>query len=350
MASILLANIPVDDSMDRKETKKIFEALDYVKAGIQHRSKHRGVYFCDGNVKLPDETFIHVLGFLDKRDLIDNISHVSYAWAKASLSPTVRRWQTIDCCYKPPTRINIGITLTNHTKIRKEELLLQMLQRRQFTLLKKLVVHLKLTVTLIEKIAKVCPRLKELRESGVIPTAVSTEIMHKLPTLFPELNRIGVLMETASRRQDAIRFVETIGTRLVELKVQAYSNLESGFTDDDIVIIGRHCPNLRSFSYSSFNVHSVMTERGLTALVDGCPKLEKLNLYGTCRLVDLEAYGYIALNAKNLRFLDVSGNWHYYLKSTGDWTGRNNDEAIRKHFAKRLESYKLFQYSLSPLP
>jgi hypothetical protein len=97
--------------------------------GIERRPKHRGLYFCDGNVKLPpDETFIHVLGFLDKRDLIDNISHVSYAWAKASLSPTIMHWPTIDWRYKHfNRRLGVGRTFTTDTKIRTEELLLQML-------------------------------------------------------------------------------------------------------------------------------------------------------------------------------------------------------------------------------
>jgi hypothetical protein len=335
MASILLADIPVDASADRGESNKIFEALDYVKAGIQHRAKHRGVYFCDGNVKLPDETFIHVLGFLDKRDLIDNVSQVSYAWTKASLSPTVRRWQTIDF-YK----------FGEDTKIDTGDLLLQMLQRPQFALLKKLVMRCELTNILIEEIAQACPRLEELRESWINTVAFSSETLHKLPTLFPELNRIGVVMKTPSSTQDVIHLVEAIGVRLVGLEVEVHHSLESGFTEDEIVIISRHCPNLRSFGYRSIKIdpHAKnMTEGGLAALVEGCPKLEELRLIGTCRISDLEAcFGYIAMNAKNLRLLDVSGNWGP--------TVRNDHETIRKLFAKRLESCGFFRFNLLPLP
>lgn len=81
-----------------------------------------------------------------------------------------------------------------------------------------------------------------------------------------------------------ICLVKTIGIRLVGLQVKAPLNLESRFIDDDIVIviISRHSPNLRSLSYWSIktdpHIHLIMTERGLAALVEGCPKLEKLKL------------------------------------------------------------------------
>jgi hypothetical protein len=247
--------------------------------------------------------------------------------------------------------------MLHSTKIDTGDLLLQMLQRPQFALLNKLVVHcdFMLRHSLIEEIARACPKLEEIRKFEEANIAFSSKILHKLPTLFPQLNRIGVAMKTPSSTQDVIRLVETIGTRLVGLDVEAHLNLESGFTEDDIVSISRLCPNLRRFSYWSLfktDPH-VLTERGLAALVQGCPKLEELSLVGTCHFpFDLEVFGYIALNAKDLRFLDVSANWIYQLdrNSSEMRAFMIKHETIRNHFATRLESCCVFQYNLLPLP
>lgn len=102
-------------------------------------------------IRLPEDVFlIHVLCYLDKRDLIDCISHVSNAWAKASLPPDVERWQRIG---DPAIQTQFERT----TKIETREQLLQMLR--------SLLVPFEDTddSLLDEEIAAPCPLLEELQ-------------------------------------------------------------------------------------------------------------------------------------------------------------------------------------------
>jgi hypothetical protein len=324
IASVLLAHIPVEDAMSLEKTNKTLQAMEYVKGGIQHRAKDQGVYFCNGKIRLPEDIVIHVLWFLDKRDLIDGVSHVSNAWAKASISPHVRRWQTIDYFKAPQLWIisdhqEVEIPYSSEIKTREE--LLQMIQRPQFSCLQKLVVPMELTDSLLEEIAEASPTLEEF-ETKRPPYKLSGEMMRKLPVLFPVLKKVSVL--EMRNTKDVIGLVEAMGGRLVELIVEVHVDMEeAGFTDDDFIFIARHCPNLRSFTYSSVRGyirrgnmqrleghlrHSQMTERGLAAIVEGCPWLENLSLAGTCNFIFTpECFPILAFKARNLRFLNVLG-------------------------------------------
>jgi hypothetical protein len=90
-----------------------------------------------------------------------------------------------------------------------------------------------------------------------------------------------------------------------------------------------------------------MTERGLAAIVEGCPWLENLSLAGTCNFIFTpECFPILAFKARNLRFLNVLGP-HFDAKT---------DQMIRDIvFPARLESKvddgdtRLFQYRLLPL-
>jgi hypothetical protein len=209
MSSILLACIPFQDSTNLETTNnKILQTLEYVKTGIQHRAKSQGVYFCNGSIRLPEETLVHVFGFLNKRDLIDNVSHVSYAWAKASLSPNVHRWHNICCEQAPALRMSFHQIIDSSPRpkiIVTSDQLLQMLQRPQFAFLEKLSVPygikdipglerehygVKLTKTSVEAIARACPRLQEFY--GLCDTSYSDETLRKL---FPKL-RLGILSQS----------------------------------------------------------------------------------------------------------------------------------------------------------
>jgi hypothetical protein len=210
MASILLACIPFQDSTNLETTKnKILQTLEYVKTGIQHRAKSQGVYFCNGSLHLPEEILIRVFGFLNKRDLIDNASHVSYAWAKASLSPNVHRWHYICCEQAPALGMSFHQIIDSGPRpkiIVTSDKLLQMLRRPQFAFLEKLSVPyrikyipgverehygVKLTETSVEAIARACPRLQEFH--GVCDTSYSDE---RLRELFPKM-KSGMLSRTA---------------------------------------------------------------------------------------------------------------------------------------------------------
>jgi hypothetical protein len=90
-----------------------------------------------------------------------------------------------------------------------------------------------------------------------------------------------------------------------------------------------------------------MTDKGLAALVELCPKLENLSLDGTCQSIftyqDLQS---ITTNAKNLRFLDLLGCGYE----------ADMDEFLREQiFLDRLDSAtyggkkSLFQFRLLPL-
>jgi hypothetical protein len=225
MASILLARIPVEDSMNFETTNQILQTLEYVKTGIQHRAKSQGVYFCNGSIRLPEETFIRVFDFLNKRELIDNVSHVSYAWAKASLSPNVHRWRTICCEQKPDLGMSFHQIIDSNPRpkiIGTSDQLLQMLQRPQFAFLERLSVPygpeeftglgpkpkhygVTLTETSVKAIARACPRLQEFH--GLCDTSYSDETLRKL---FPKL-KLGGLSRSA-RKMCTIRGVVAVCT------------------------------------------------------------------------------------------------------------------------------------------
>ena len=389
-ASVLLQHIPHESSLSSKESSKILRMFELVKAGIMTRSKSQGIYFCNGRIEMPEETFVHVLNYLDKRDLIDSVSHVSYKWFKASLSPHVLRWQRIGLdTYKHPMIYQDGVGCVGcrgfcmaESTVKTPDKLWKLLSRPQFAMLKRLVVPyvIKITPGMLPKIAELCPQLEELiglrstpdnnmYNSSVHNGFTPAENHLVIPSLFPKLSRVTIQIRN---REDVIDLVNRMGDRLSEIFIEPHFDLEDPLLDSDIEIIVEKCPHLTKFGYSD-NYHRInidtrldrarMTAEGIKTLINGCTQLRTLELVGTApRQSPKKTFLYIATRAKNLRFLDVTCSYDEdpedtYQNEFGveDQTGM--DSLIRNCFEERLsredrlhtgEGY-LFKYKLKPV-
>lgn len=316
MASVLLAQIPTENARNREKTNSMLQALEYTKAGIQARAKEGNeVYFCNGSISLPQELFIQVLNFVGKWDLIRSVSLVSNAWSKAAHSPSVRRWRTIDYEQPPPTDAELEEENNGGLRFRSEspephhrtsKKLLEVLEKPQFSLLKTLKVEWLNDMGRDHKdnlpfagISKLCPSLEELQVK-FYPFS-SSAVLRKLPILFPNLKK-ACLELSNENKSDVLRFIRTMGKRLVGLEIRSVKRDETEgvseeLTDDYLVLLSQLCPNLTSFKYyrwlSSETVPAISTP-GLVALVEGCPGLETLVLEGTSLDIHLKNSEYIA--------------------------------------------------------
>ena len=184
-----------------------------------------------------------------------------------------------------------------------------------------------------KEIAKACPHIQSLdlgfhdfsgakaKDSDLI------EIVER----FPNLTSISTNMWSHSSR-GVSSMAKALGGQLIELKITGKSF--NYLTDSTMIVIAEHCKNLKSFTYKDEwwydFINDFLTNRGVVALVKGCPRLEYFSL-SNAKKVNEEAFTTIlelleqanAASAQNtgrqkcyaLRKIDLKG---YPFEITGD--------------------------------
>jgi hypothetical protein len=119
----------------------------------QAAGSQQNLLFCNEQVALPADAFLHILDFLSKADLVLGASEVSRAWLSMSRSPQM--WTTLDAEH--------GL-VSNSDLITDMDDLLELLERPQFALLKSLVPpdQVRLRKKDLEEIAELCPLLEDI--------------------------------------------------------------------------------------------------------------------------------------------------------------------------------------------
>jgi hypothetical protein len=342
VALALLACLPDDATVKNKEVKTLLKAFDLAKAELQHRmntmsrncqqkGSRQPLLFCKEQVSLPADAFLHILDFLPKSDLVLRTSEVSKAWLSMSRSPQL--WTILDTEH--------GL-ISKSKRVTNMDHLLALLERPQFALLKTLVPpdKVRLRKKALEKIAESCPLLDNIDIGYNLFSSMHADdnALMEIPSLFPHLKKIRFGIQEKVTRNGLWRFLETMGDRLVDLRIyytmmtfQSEAMGEWVLSDADLEEISRHCPNLEYFHYEQYddiNVGELLSKEGVIALVRGCPKLKSIVL-ANAMSVQMEAYEYIAEHAANLQNLLV----------VGDYRLMNNSD-VRLRLGEKIEHFE----------
>lgn len=258
------------------------------------------ILFCGDSLALPQGIFIDILDFLPKNDLVHGASLVSTAWNNATKNPFL--WLVLDAAiwkkYPPNRRSGGPPPRMAFSSMRKFH---AFLQRPQFAQLQTLVPPdiYRTRFLVFERISQSCPLLQDLDLSGSTSIRLHSMVAYPeelvlLPRLFPKLTKIKICMRRL-QADHVTEFARRMGDRLVELDVRAYEN-DREAEDDEVILPadGRHdlldstlqaiaqsCPNLQLLSYefsSYLGSWGRLTERGPMALLQNCPKLQRLKL------------------------------------------------------------------------
>jgi hypothetical protein len=285
----------------------LLKAFDLTKAELQHRMNTKSrkcqqtgsqqpLLFCNEQVSLPADAFLHILEFLSKTDLVLRTSSVSKAWLAMSRSPQM--WTVLDTEHGliPKSKV---ITNMDH--------LLALLERPQFASLKTLVPpdKVRLRKQALKQISESCPLLEDIDIGYSLFSSMHADdnALMVIPSLFPHLRKIRFGLERV-RRNGLWRFLETMADRLVDLRINTAATWV--LSDADLQEISRHCQNLEHFSYHQCDCYlgGIISKEGVIALVRGCPKLKSVVLVNMGS-VQSEAFEYIAEHATNLQNLLV---------------------------------------------
>jgi hypothetical protein len=318
VALALFACLPDDATSKHTQAKTLLKAFDLIKAELQRRmhtmsrncqqkGSQQPLLFCNEQVSLPEDAFLHVLDFLPKSDLVYRASEVSKAWLSMSRSPQM--WTVLDTEHGLSSRT---LTITNMDH------LLALLERPQFALLKTLVPpnEVRLRKKALENIAASCPLLEDVDIGYSIFSNMHADdnALMEIPSLFPHLKKIRFDLKQKLTRNGLWRFLETMADRLMDLRIfalifQQYESGGWGLSDADLEEISRHCQNLEHFRYEQHNDdgRELLSKEGVIALLRGCPKLKSVALTNTPS-VQIEAFEYIAEHAANLHSLCVAGD------------------------------------------
>lgn len=267
-------------------------------------------------VDLPEESFVHVLHFLDGHELVD-ASLVSKAWLCSTRLPTV--WKD-------------GVDMSRG--MNKKELnmtgLLKLLRRPQFSELKAIALpntKMKLGANGVKQLATALPHLETL-DFGYYSGNTKAKDSHLLAAaeLFPQLSGLRLDMWNATSYGIA-SVARAMGSRLVDLRIRAESITRGFLSQAAMDAIASSCPNLKYFGYKNSEFlysPSLDGVRGdkVVALVKACPKLETLELRDVYVHVDKSHYLEIAefvserLDQYALRNLIVYGHGRISEKVT----------------------------------
>lgn len=184
----------------------------------------------------------------------------------------------------------------------------------QFSRLKSLTLptKIKLGKTGLRQLAKQHPNLEEINLQGC--KAKDADIA-QAAKLWPDLSSFGLDMYHVTN--DGIcQMVSVISHQLTSLQIDGdTTHVEPYLSNVTVETIAKCCPRLQVFSYrlSPFYYDASLdqlTERGIIALVTGCPKLKALELHNSAT-VGLEAFETIVRlqneNRLRLRHLFVAG-------------------------------------------
>ena len=292
IATCLLTLLPDGATKQHAEAKKLLKAFPLVTAELDARSAAQlrasestgtsmpiSFHFQDEDgsettvVNVPEDSFLNIMSFLRGKDIVD-ASTVNKAWLSISRQPAL--WKSLDA----------SSGLTNSSRKLNMTYLLKLLGRPQFANLKSLAIpyKIKLGKTSCKQIAKVCPHLETLdlgwAGSYFGPKAKDHDLLDAAEH-FTNLTSIRTDMyNVTSSGISAV--AQAMGEQLLDLRVSCICFRY--LSDDTLQVLATSCPNLKHFAYkanSSYGYSSFrdrFTGVGVLALVEGCRRLEVLEL------------------------------------------------------------------------
>jgi len=334
IADLLLALLPTNATGRDPHAKKLLQALDLVKSELSHRAPGPSVPFGTGNeqaaLALPTTTMIRIFEFLPHRELVHRVSLVHKKWLGVARMPQL--WAQLD-----------HITgLSSFSEAREKftkSNFLDFDQRSQFASLQSITLpdRIHFDVSDLRQIAKACPRLVELdlgHEYG--SGGAHDHHILALPGLFPHLSKVGLDMCNVTN-YGIHQFMLAMGERLKAIRIRRVGYFCKYLTNETLVNIAENniCPNLTGFGYMSDYVgynrfHDGLTETGICALLDACPKLQSLALIGTQNVqpkVVLESILNKGPAGRSLDFLEFHSYWYFHHKNV-ILTDRSLDDLV----------------------
>lgn len=274
-------------------------------------------------IDLPEESFVHILHFLDGHELLDS-SLVSKVWLSATRLPVV--WADgLDM-----SRLNLNKTL-NMTS------LLKLLREPQFANLKALALphKVKLGASSTKQLARALPYL-ETFDVGYYSgqTKAKDKDLMDAVEQFPNLSGLRTDMWNVTS-WGISTVARDMGNRLLDLRIKAETITNNYVSGHTLETIASSCPNLKYFAYKSsadslYYNSSLDGVRGenVLALVKACPKLETLELqnvyvhFKQSHYIEIAEYVASNLETHALRNLFVYGHSGVHP------SGRANDKVL----------------------
>ena len=305
IAATLLLLLPDGATTNSEEAKKLVKAFRLAQSELSARANAaeraggesgvgRPLRFNlrpGGKISLPEEAFARVLRFLGGREMTHTASVVSKCWNSKTRLPALWR------------RIDRDSGMANSSKKMTMKSFLKVLERPQFAEVRHLSLpsYCKLGKTSMKQIAKVtyrkrmfcmmclpgstlnirhiyrstrqaCPLLTTLNigYDGYLPGSGMSE-QHLLDAAEHMMNLSSIRFGGYISSTGVENLVKEMRGQLVDLRVKGrYVH------DDTLSIIGESCANLRRFAYIGSNTS--FTGKGVLALLEGCKKLEVLEL------------------------------------------------------------------------
>lgn len=327
VANSLLALLPASATQHDATAQKLVEAVRVVESELGRRivavardneapgilrtnqSSDTSCNVVTINSLLP-EPFHRVLEYFSgTTELVHSVSLVCKAWMSASRNPIL--WKQFDSKVGP----------ASDSKHLESCELLALLARPQFSQLESLTISYRyseysvsLNEVVIKQIAKCCPYLQEL-DFGYKHSCSTFQISDALKFAtkqFPNLTKIAFKMGHYVTISEIEGVVGRLAERLLELRIEANPFFQSYVSDETVLAVARCCPNLRVFASRIKTIFDDehLTENGIIVLVEGCRRLQVLDLRNAAR-VGLSAYKAIVRMQTNkelgLRVLCVTG-------------------------------------------
>jgi hypothetical protein len=314
IASALLSLLPDGATKQHNGAKNLLKAFDLIRAELDHNANKlvrkaeasgatKDFFFLDGQVKMPEDVFLHMLEYLPKPFLVHKASLICKPWLSATKTPCL--WSELDIDAGLPKEMNMST-------------LLKLMARSQFSCLKTLILPGKARFTKAsppKNLSQLCPLLEEI-DVGYARYTVdpSDEQLVALPNHFPHLRKIRFNMWKVTN-VGISSLSESMADRLLDLRIKGYTSLNYAgrtLSDSTLIQVANVCPNLERFDYWISLQHHVpendaLSEIGVMALLRSCTKLKHLSLIDT-KKVGLAAFEFIAnANGSHLRHLDVEG-------------------------------------------
>lgn len=137
-----------------------------------------------------------------------------------------------------------------------------------------------------------------------------------------DLSGLFFKMRLPSHINSSIRGV--VCRNVCQMENLTYLNLVSKCDDDILMTLGKYCKNILTISIS---ISDLVTDKGITYISDGCPLLEKLEIY-KCWGVSVNGVKYALENSTNLQKLHCDELGHVFLRYM-----RNTNKKFKlKHF------------------
>ena len=312
IAQSLLALLPTEATKQHDDAKKLAKAFPLVIAELEarsalqaRRSESTGLsqpiafhFNNDTTINVPEECFVNIMKSLTGREIV-KVSTVCKTWLSASRLPEL--WTKLDA--------SSGLTQGANNKLNMTSFL-KLLSRPQFGNVKHLSLpsKLKLGKTSGKSLANLCPLLETIdimgskaKDADLLDLVEKNTKISTVITDMWNMTSLGIQNLT-----------QNMGERLLDLRIRGDPITQHYLSNAALSTVGSSCPNLKYFSYKVSRILCIrydkhllttplhlspqlcsmyydegldrVTGDGILALVEGCRKLETLEIWGAKRV------------------------------------------------------------------